>query len=932
MVKYNLNKDLEKMKYNGIPPYATEMYGSYTPLLGWESKLTKQWIQRGGLVVDNQIKQILDGRINPGPMAFTNEAPDVFDIAPLKPGTERSPHKVYLTKDLKSELLNILLEKVQTFVDQPANQGRLPKDDEWGTLIKELELTEEHSSALILVSKTMKTIVKQQLDLEALRTNQPVAALSKVYKQKYLEVMEYESQIAEFLLLCKNGEGGLSPNDLSNLFGVKTAAPLSDIFRSSNPLANMLDPLASIDPKNRDGSLSPIGRIELFRQYFFDLGTFLGESVEHIWLAPGTTIELYEVSTRKTIVERTQESFTETSTRSEDDSTEKDELSDAVKTENRSSTKMGVSLSTTGKTFFGESTASANFGSETSQMNAKETMHKQSREQTHKLANEIKQSFKSTFKSTTEVTDMTSRRHIITNPTNNLINYELRRKMRRVGVQMQHIGERLCWQMFIDDPGAQLGLAELVHTSESPDLSNLTVPVEIPPPTNELKTITVPFPYMPVLNYNDNQCMYIYDGHAVKTDDKSPLLGRRHDVGDDNDSQIIIEFTCALDAPPKVDYDLDKNNIRLKVVPTHQRATVRKAEIVDDNNLHIVLDQVHFAGENFVKLDFELTYIPNSTAINNVTNLNIQNKTKYDAEKNALSRKAYLEAVRKRIKDASNIKQRSSWDLREEERVVVYRKLIDRLMLDSWNLNKNPRNPANNRLAHVRSEVVRSLFDVDNMLYFVAPEWWMPRLHQSHLNLTTELVSTNTDIHNITTPTPLSLTDNDVVKWMDSNEIRKDNYRITEESTPAPLGSSLGWLLQLDGDNLRNAFLNAPWVKAVIPIRMGREKAALNWLKSINDHENDGWDKNYLGTEPQYAGMKMGEVLEIIATEMQQKNSDFTNVLESDKVYEYGFSHLVGGFNVNLDPSVPFSQSITILPTDQIVAVEYEPTDLLVDD
>ena len=40
-------------------------------------------------------------------------------------------------------------------------------------------------------------------------------------------------------------------------------------------------------------------------------------------------------------------------------------------------------------------------------------------------------------------------------------------------------------------------------------------------------------------------------------------------------------------------------------------------------------------------------------------------------------------------------------------------------------------------------------------------------------------------------------------------------------------------MLQLDGDNLRNAFLNAPWVKAVIPIRPGKEEAAINWLQGV---------------------------------------------------------------------------------------------------
>ena len=28
---------------------------------------------------------------------------------------------------------------------------------------------------------------------------------------------------------------------------------------------------------------------------------------------------------------------------------------------------------------------------------------------------------------------------------------------------------------------------------------------------------------------------------------------------------------------------------------------------------------------------------------------------------------------------------------------------------------------------HVTAELIRSIFDVDKLLYFVAPEWWLPR-------------------------------------------------------------------------------------------------------------------------------------------------------------------------------------------------------------
>jgi hypothetical protein len=236
-------------------------------------------------------------------------------------------------------------------------------------------------------------------------------------------------------------------------------------------------------------------------------------------------------------------------------------------------------------------------------------------------------------------------------------------------------------------------------------------------------------------------------------------------------------------------------------------------------------------------------------------------------------------------------------------------------MLDTWKL---PDTPETRRLSHVRAEVVRSIFDVDAMLYFVAPEWWVPRRRGGRLNLDVKVADTQ-----------FSLTNDDSVLW--GGERRDSNYKITEESTPAKLGSSLGWLLQLDGDNLRNAFLNAPWVKAVMPIRPGREQAALNWLKAIEGHKDDGWDTPYLGTaaeDAEFAGMKVGEVLEIIAERLAAENDKIEHTLEADKVYENGFDPLAGGFDAGLDASQVFSQWITVLPTDQIVAAEYVATEL----
>src|SRR5215470_11076176 len=122
---FDLFKDIDQ--YKGITPYASEHYGVYQPLLGWESKLTKNWIQRSGTLIDRRVKRILDGRILPGPQDVKNNDPREFLAVPLQPGSGKSPFKVMLAKNLNSELLKLVQTQVQTFVE--ANNGRLPEND-----------------------------------------------------------------------------------------------------------------------------------------------------------------------------------------------------------------------------------------------------------------------------------------------------------------------------------------------------------------------------------------------------------------------------------------------------------------------------------------------------------------------------------------------------------------------------------------------------------------------------------------------------------------------------------------------------------------------------------------------------------------------------------------------------------------------------------
>ena len=498
---------------------------------------------------------------------------------------------------------------------------------------------------------------------------------------------------------------------------------------------------------------------------------------------------------------------------------------------------------------------------------------------------------------------------------------------------MQDLGTRPCWQVFVDDAGSDLGLAEMVHFAESADLANVKQPEIGPPPAPIKVTVSPKIPFLGFRSNDDNGPGAIYgDTGQIEMGDqhKGSYRGARTNTNEDEaaDREVVMGPFAFTFAPPQSNYVLaDVHPLGPKSKQQANARPVEKDKFKPDGWFELVFDSLDFGGESLFAFDVELTFTPTQTAVDLYEIAKAAAQAKFDEEVSRLRKKNFVESVCDRIKDASSIKPRPSWDLREEERTIVYRHLIARLMLDSWKL---PDTPDNRRLSHVRSEVIRAIFDVDAMLYFVAPEWWLPRRHRTKHNLTAYA--------NALARKPTNLTDDDTVKWKDV-EPRTDNYLITEESTPAKLGSSLGWLLQLDGDNLRNAFLNAPWVKAVIPIRPGREKAALNWLRAIEGSKDDGWDTAYAALTPedeQIVGElvaegktpTIGNVLGKVADHMAD-NGLIKNVLEADRVFEHGFNHLQGGFDAGVPANQVFSQWISVLPTDQIVAIKFEPTNLL---
>src|SRR4029453_3568866 len=98
-------------------------------------------------------------------------------------------------------------------------------------------------------------------------------------------------------------------------------------------------------------------------------------------------------------------------------------------------------------------------------------------------------------------------------------------------------------------------------------------------------------------------------------------------------------------------------------------------------------------------------------------------------------------------------------ELREEERIVVYRELIGSLLDVGVNLE-------NAKTRHIASELIASMFDVDKMLYFVAEDWWRPKLHQGHQTFGSLVIEGD----EIKTSTTTTITADTVVSWSGLNE------------------------------------------------------------------------------------------------------------------------------------------------------------------
>ncbi|MEZ0031258.1 hypothetical protein ABIF68_001628 [Bradyrhizobium japonicum] len=189
-----------------------------------------------------------------------------------------------------------------------------------------------------------------------------------------------------------------------------------------------------------------------------------------------------------------------------------------------------------------------------------------------------------------------------------------------------------------------------------------------------------------------------------------------------------------------------------------------------------------------VQVNFTYTYDPSDAVMQAWEAERLAAEAQFAKAEAAAREKALQEEFdrqKAQLTERSKIRPRPTNDLRQEERYEVMNRMISHLFARIQ--NRAVPSP-------LEIETFHRYFDLAGMFIYNHPSWWRPRYSSVRTGF------------------------------------GRPPYEITADSEPAKLGSSLGWLIQLDGDDRRNEFINSPWCRVCIPMRPNREKEAIAWL------------------------------------------------------------------------------------------------------
>src|SRR5262245_19639990 len=374
---------LDLSSYARVLPYASELTGTFQPMIGWKGGRSTERFEAGAArdkrkLLDRFAEQFqAKVKMDAAPAGIPDDLLDIqIGVIPSR-----------LRMQGGSMLLSVIASRLP--LEPPSESGATWKDfinkDALSSIIEEVENNLE---------AVLKRSARNAEEVERVRG-----------------IAEAESRLtAALLMLLEKDEAGI----LDSLFyfadvGKTIGQSLDDLRAGGDRI------VPGVDPTDRDqlsgGVISPLGIIHLYRQYFFELDTFLGTPMHHVWLAPGATVELHEIHTRKETTERVLARLTETSRTSEQTVTVRDELSDEMREEASNDLSLGASVTAS----YPKVSATATFDMSRTQERSREVVHKQLREQSSKISTSIRSNYQSTFRSNAEFSDRSSVKHIFTN-------------------------------------------------------------------------------------------------------------------------------------------------------------------------------------------------------------------------------------------------------------------------------------------------------------------------------------------------------------------------------------------------------------------------------------------------------------------------------------------------------------------------------------
>ncbi|HSF44754.1 MAG TPA: hypothetical protein VLA58_02045, partial [Chitinophagaceae bacterium] len=315
--------------YTSVLPYASEMFGIYQPLLGWKSKRILNRFSKGLEKDKRSLLQALKEQFS-GRVKVSYDGSCEAKITELKPGTLTEGRNILHFDSIVLGKIAELLPPLDAYYDNV-----------WVDLLSDQQFDRIFNETLIPhYSKYYTEYCKRTDNFAGDRGIADRSGTAPDAKTLFVAAFEaqlkYESALAgslQFLLKSKNFDA-LKDSFYTSNNREENAIALTNALAATNTEDAYLN-LENLNPSDKadiqNVALSPISVVHLFRQYFFELDTFLGTPVEHVWLSPGSNVELIEVSTRRTLIEKSLETSLETIAKAEQSTTNEDEISEAVK-------------------------------------------------------------------------------------------------------------------------------------------------------------------------------------------------------------------------------------------------------------------------------------------------------------------------------------------------------------------------------------------------------------------------------------------------------------------------------------------------------------------------------------------------------------------------------------------------------------------------